>query len=177
MRSLLLLLCSAGVIAAQSQPYGLGQPATVADTAQKELTVFPNGKGLPPGRGTADQGAAIYKEKCAECHNEKGEGRPGQYPALVGGIGSLTSAKPLKTVGSFWPYATTVWDYIRRAMPFDHPRSLTADEVYAVTAFVLHLNGLVDRTQELNDKTLPLVKMPNRDGFVPDRRPDIKSKR
>ncbi len=177
MRSLLLLLCSAGALAAQSQPYGFGQPATAADTTQKDLTVFPSGKGLPPGKGTAEQGAAIYKEKCAECHNEKGEGRPGQYPALVGGIGSLTSAKPQKTVGSFWPYATTVWDYIRRAMPFDHPRSLSADEVYAVTAFVLHLNGLVERPQELNEKTLPAVKMPNRDGFVADRRPDIKSKR
>lgn len=177
MRSLLVLLGSVGLIAGQSQPHGFGQPATTADSAQKDLTVFPNGKGLPPGKGTAEQGAAIYQEKCAECHNGKGEGRPGQYPALVGGIGSLASAKPRKTVGSFWPYATTVWDYIRRAMPFDHPRSLSADEVHAVTAFVPHLNGLVERTQELNDKTLPTVKMPNRDGFMPDRRPDIRSKR
>jgi cytochrome c len=165
-----LLLVSLGV-------WGQGRPATPEEIARLDLTVFADGRGLPAGKGTALAGKAIYKEKCAVCHNEKGEGREQQYPALVGGIGSLTTGKPVKTVGSYWPYATTVWDYIRRSMPFEHPRSLGADEVYAVTALVLHWNGIVGEGEEMNEKTLPRVKMPNRDGFVPDRRPDVKAKR
>jgi cytochrome c len=141
------------------------------------LTVFPDGRGLPVGKGTAVRGEAVYKEKCAVCHNDRGEGREQQWPALVGGIGSLATPKPKKTVGSYWPYATTVWDYINRSMPFDHPRTLATDDVYAVTAFVLYLNGIVEQGKELNEKTLPQVLMPNRNGFVPDRRPDVKAKR
>ncbi len=154
-----------------------GRPATPAEIEARSITVFADGRGLPAGKGRASEGAALYKSKCAECHNDKGEGREGQYPPLVGGIGSLTSTKPLKTVGSYWPYATTVFDYIRRSMPFDHPRSLSTKEVYAVTAFVLHLNGIVTLDEELNEKTLPKIAMPNRNGFIPDKRPDIKSKR
>jgi cytochrome c len=171
MSRILLLLAFTLTLSAQ------GRKATPEELAKLDLTIFPNGRGLPPGKGTAARGASIYKEKCAECHNEKGEGRDRQYPPLAGGIGSLATAKPMKTVGSFWPHATTVWDYIRRAMPFDHPRSLATDDVYAVTAFVLHLNGLVPLDQELNEKSLPAIRMPNRDGFVPDRRPDVKAKR
>lgn len=169
-----LLAITAG---AQPKPLGIGRTATETEIRQRDFTVFPDGRGLPAGKGTAAQGAAVYKAKCAECHNERGEGRERQYPALAGGIGSLATPRPVKTVGSYWPHATTVWDYIRRSMPFDHPRSLTVDEVYAVTAFVLHLNGLMVESAELNERTLPHVKMPNRDGFVPDRRPDIKAKR
>ena len=157
--------------------WGQGRPATAEEIARLDLTVFADGRGLPAGKGTAALGKAIYKEKCAVCHHDNGEGREQQYPALVGGIGSLATAKPVKTVGSYGPYATTVWDYIRRSMPFEHPRTLTVDEVYSVTALVLHWNGIVEEGRELNEKTLPQVKMPNRDGFVPDRRPDVKAKR
>ncbi len=152
------------------------RPATEAEIKAKDLTVLPNGAGLPKGHGDARQGKTIYKDKCEVCHNEKGEGRENQYPALAGGVGSLTGKSPVKTVGSYWPYATTLFDYVRRAMPYDHPRSLSADEVYSVSAFVLYLNGIVKETEELNEKTLPQVKMPNRDGFVPDSRPDVKGK-
>jgi S-disulfanyl-L-cysteine oxidoreductase SoxD len=166
-----LLLCS--VAFAQSGP---GRPATEAEIKAQDLTILPNGTGLPKGRGDAKQGSAIFKDKCAVCHNEKGEGRENQYPALAGGIGSLGGSSPKKTVGSYWPYATTLFDYVRRAMPYDHPRSLSTDEVYSVSAFVLYLSGIVKETEELNEKTLPQVKMPNRDGFIPDSRPDVKTK-
>lgn len=173
----LLAVALAGAVWAQPKPPGIGRPATAEEIKRLDLTVFPDGRGLPAGKGDAVRGKAVYKEKCAECHNDRGEGREGQWPALVGGLGTIQTARTKKTVGSYWPYATTVWDFINRAMPFDHPRTLTADEVYAVTAFVLHLNGLVGETQELNEKTLPKVEMPNRNGFVPDRRPDVKSRR
>jgi cytochrome c len=165
------LLLVAGLLAAQPKPFGFGKPVSPREAQKRDLTVFADGQGLPPGRGTAAQGAPIYAAKCAECHNDRGEGREKQYPGLVGGIGSLGTPKPKKSVGSYWPYATTLWDHIHRAMPFDHPRTLTADETYAVTAFVLHLNGIVTETQELNEKTLPKVVMPNRNGFIPPKRP------
>ena len=158
-------------LAAQQKPYGFGKPVSPDEVRKRDITIFADGRGLPPGKGDAKTGAAIYASKCAECHNDRGEGRENQYPALVGGIGSLATPKPKKSVGSYWPYATTLWDHIYRAMPFDHPRTLYADEVYAVTAFVLHLNGIVTEGQELNEKSLPLVKMPNRDGFIPETRP------
>ena len=158
-------------LAAQQKPYGFGKPVSPDEVRKLDITIFADGRGLPPGKGDAKTGAAIYASKCAECHNDRGEGRENQYPALVGGIGSLATPKPKKSVGSYWPYATTLWDHIHRAMPFDHPRTLYADEVYAVTAFVLHLNGIVTEGQELNEKSLPLVKMPNRDGFIPETRP------
>ncbi len=172
-----LVLWMAACCAAQTAPSGLGRAASADEIKTLDLTVLPDGTGLPAGSGTAKRGESLFKEKCAECHNDRGEGRPGQYPALVGGRGTLNTAKPVKTVGSYWPYATTVWDYINRAMPFDHPRSLSANDVYSITAFVLFLNGIVGETAELNEKTLPQVVMPNRDGFVPDRRPDVKSRR
>lgn len=154
-----------------------GRTATAEEIRAFDITVFPNGKGLPAGKGTALSGREIYKAKCAECHNEKGEGRDQQYPRLVGGAGTLTSQKPVKTVGSYWPYATTIWDAIYRAMPYETPRTLKPDEVYAVTALLLHWNGIIAETYELNEKTLPEVKMPNRDGFIPDARPHHKLKK
>ena len=157
--------------------FGQGRPASAELIQKLDITVFADGRGLPVGTGTAAAGRAIYKSKCAVCHNDNGEGREKQYPALVGGIGTLATERPVKRVGSFWPYATTVFDYIRRSMPFDHPRTLAVDEVYAVTAFVLHLNGIVAEGFELNERNLAAVKMPNRDGFVPDQRPDVKAKR
>ncbi len=166
--SLLLVAC---MLSAQQKPLGFGKPITPDEARKRDITVFADGRGLPVGKGNAKAGAALYASKCAECHNDRGEGRENQYPGLVGGIGSLATPKPKKSVGSFWPYATTLWDHIYRAMPFDHPRTLTADETYALTAFVLHLNGIVTETQDLSEKTLPQVKMPNRDGFIPETRP------
>jgi len=151
-----------------------GRPATEAEIKARDFTVLPNGVGLPPGHGDAAAGRTLFEQKCQECHGLKGEGQTGKYPALVGGRGSLGTINPVKTVGSYWPYATTLFDYIRRAMPYDHPRSLSADQVYSLAAYVLFMNGIVGESQEMNEKTLPQVKMPNRNGFVADSRPDVK---
>jgi S-disulfanyl-L-cysteine oxidoreductase SoxD len=153
-----------------------GRPATEAEIKAMDFTVLPNGAGLPKGHGDAVRGRVLYDQQCQECHGVRGEGQSGKYPALAGGTGSLNSINPQKTVGSYWPYATTLFDYIRRAMPYDHPRSLSTDDVYSVAAYVLFMNAIVTETQELNEKTLPQVKMPNRNGFRPDSRPDIKPK-
>ena len=143
---------------------GLGQPATAAEIALLDISIPPSGAGLPPGSGDARAGAKVYVAKCQACHGEKGAGKPAD--ALVGGIGTPNSANPVRTVGSYWPHATTLFDYTRRAMPTTAPRSLTDDEVYAVTAYILHLNGIISETHPLNAQTLPAVRMPNRDGFV-----------
>lgn len=169
-----LLFCVVFCVVAQAQ--NVGRPATDAEIKAKDLTVLPTGAGLPVGKGDAARGKSVYKEKCAVCHNDNAEGRPGQYPALAGGVGSLTSDKPLKTVGSYWPYATTLIDFVHRAMPYDNPRTLPVDDVYAVSAFILFKSGIIAETQELNEKSILQVKMPNRDGFVPDARPDVKPK-
>jgi S-disulfanyl-L-cysteine oxidoreductase SoxD len=158
---------------AKTAPYGLGRPASAADFAKHDYLVGPNGTGLPTGRGTATKGRAIYLQSCAACHGMRGEGT-NEYPALVGGQSSLKSNNPLPTVGSYWPYATTVWDYVNRAMPYQNPGTLKPNEVYALTAYLLAINGIVSPDFELNERTLPAVKMPNRDGFVPDPRPDVK---
>lgn len=160
--------------AAQSPKYGVGHTPASDEIRALGVTVAPDGTGLPEGSGTAAEGRAIFATRCAKCHGEKGEG--GDGPVLVGGQGTLATAKPLKTVGSFWPYATTLWDYVNRAMPFNQPGLLSHSQVYAVVAYVLHLNGIVGETQTLNAKTLPSVRMPNRDGFVADPRPDVKRK-
>jgi mono/diheme cytochrome c family protein len=167
------LIVMAGVwpAAAQLPTYGVGRPPTAEEVKAWDLTIPPDGQGLPPGSGTAALGQAIYTERCASCHGEKGEDP--KYSRLVGGHGTLTTDKPIRTIGSFWQYATTLWSYIRRAQPFDDPGSLTADQVYAVTAYLLHLNGIIGEQDVLDAQTLPLVKMPNRDGFVPDPRPDV----
>jgi S-disulfanyl-L-cysteine oxidoreductase SoxD len=142
----------------------LGQPATAAEIAFVDIGIPPSGAGLPTGSGDARAGAKVYAAKCQACHGDKGAGKPAD--ALVGGKGTLAAANAVRTVGSYWPYATTLFDYTRRAMPLTAPRSLSNDEVYAVTAYVLHLNGIIGEDQTLDAKTLPAVKMPNRDGFV-----------
>jgi S-disulfanyl-L-cysteine oxidoreductase SoxD len=159
--------------AVETGRYGLGRPATSADFAKHEYLVGPKGTGLPKGRGTARAGRAIYLQSCVVCHGLRGEGT-NEYPALVGGKDTLKSDSPLPTIGSYWPYATTVWDYVNRAMPYQNPGSLKPDEVYAVTAYLLAMNGIVSEYFELNEGTLPQVRMPNSDGFVPDPRPDVK---
>jgi cytochrome c len=158
---------------AAAAPYGLGQPASARAIAAWDIDVSADGTGLPPGRGSVAAGQAIYAAQCAACHGAKGEGKPAD--ALVGGQGSLASDRPLKTIGSFWPYATTVYDFIRRAMPYNAPQSLAPDEVYAVTAYLLHLNGIVPVDTVLDAQNLARVRMPNRLGFVADQRPDTAS--
>ena len=143
---------------------GLGRPATAQEIRAADISIPPSGEGLPAGGGDAKQGALVYAAKCLACHGEKGAGKPADV--LVGGIGSLATLKPIRTVGSFWPYATTLFDYTRRAMPLQNPKSLTDDEVYAVSAYILYLNGIIAENAQLNAQTLPLVKMPNRDGFI-----------
>ena len=162
-RSLLFSgLAAVAGFAVAAQP-GLGKPVSPADVAAIDISIPPSGEGLPAGSGDAVAGKAVYAEKCAACHAQAGKGKPAD--ALVGGIGSLGSAKPVKSVGSYWPYATTLFDYIRRAMPLDAPMSLSDDEVYAVTAYVLSLNGIVSETEILDAGTLPAVRMPNRGRF------------
>ncbi len=150
--------------AARAEGPDLGRAATPEEIGRADLSISPDGRGLPPGRGTALEGKLIYQANCARCHGV--DGRAGPADRLVGGIGSLTTPRPLKTVGSYWPYATTLFDYIRRAMPYDRPASLSSDEVYAVSAYVLKLNEIVPENLEMNRETLPRVEMPNRDGFV-----------
>jgi cytochrome c len=142
----------------------LGRTPTPQEIRAADISVPPSGAGLPAGSGDAKQGAQVYASKCLACHGEKGAGKPAD--ALVGGVGSLATSKPLRTVGSFWPYATTLFDYTRRAMPLQNPKSLTDDEVYAVSAYILYLNGIIAENAPMNAQTLPQVKMPNRDGFV-----------
>jgi S-disulfanyl-L-cysteine oxidoreductase SoxD len=154
----------AGVGARAGEPYGFGRPATPQEIAGWDIDVSPSGAGLPPGRGDVRQGEAIFATKCAVCHGAHGEGKP--MDPLVGGIGTIRDKKPEKTVGSFWPFATTLFDFVRRAMPLNAPQSLTADEVYAVSAYVLFLNGIVAQDATLDAGTLAKIKMPNRDGFV-----------
>src|SRR5262245_36484340 len=148
---------------AQETP-NLGRPATPAEVAAWDISIPPDGTGLPPGSGTPEQGAVVYAQKCQACHGEKGAGQPNDR--LVGGQGTLASQSPVRTIGSYWPYATTVFDYVRRAMPYTQSQSLTNDEVYAVTAYLLHLNGIIGAQDPINAQTLPQVKMPNRDNFI-----------
>jgi cytochrome c len=164
------LAAGAAVIAltatASAQAPKFGQPIAPADVAPWDISIGPDGAGLPSGRGTAAQGEAVYAAKCQACHGEKGAGRPND--ALVGGKGSLEAGKPpVKTVGSYWPYATTLFDYIRRAMPFTESKALTNDEVYAVSAYILSLNEIIGKEDVLDAQSLPKVRMPNRDGFIP----------
>ncbi|MGO4714940.1 c-type cytochrome [Bradyrhizobium sp. 2TAF24] len=152
--------------------YGLGHAATAEEIKGWDIDIGRNGEGLPPGGGTVAQGHAIYDAQCAACHGARGEG--GMGDRLAGGQGTLASAKPVKTVGSYWPYAPTLFDYIRRAMPLTAPQSLSNDEVYAVSAYVLSLNGLVPDDARLDAASLAAIRMPNRERFTADPRPDVK---
>jgi cytochrome c len=143
----------------------LGRLATADEIASWDISIGPSGAGLPPGSGTPKQGEAVYAGKCVACHGEKGVGKPNDQ--LVGGRGSLSGDQaPIKTVGSFWPYATTLFDYVRRAMPLGAPKSLSDDEVYAVAAYILRLNDIIGEADVMDAHTLPEVQMPNRDGFI-----------
>jgi len=154
--------------------YGYGKPATQEEIAGWDIDVRPDGKGLPDGSGSVSRGEELYDAKCASCHGAFGEGE-GRWPKLAGGFGTLDKAKPDKTVGSYWPYASTLWDYIHRAMPFTQPQSLTIDETYSLTAYVLYLNGIVEEDFELTHGNFTEIEMPNKDGFYEDNRPDVKN--
>jgi S-disulfanyl-L-cysteine oxidoreductase SoxD len=152
--------------AAFAQSPNLGRVAAPGDLASWDISIGPDGAGLPPGSGTPQQGETVYIAKCLACHGEKGAGKPND--PLVGGQGTLAGDQaPVKTVGSFWPYATTLFDYVRRAMPLNQSKSLSNDEVYAVVAYLLRLNGIVGESDTIDAQTLPTVRMPNADGFVP----------
>jgi len=147
-----------------AQHPNLGRPLTPDEISKLDITVAPDGSGLPPVSGSVSQGAKVYADKCQSCHGPKGQGGP--QDQLTGGVGTITSAKPVKTPVSYWPTATTIFDYVRRAMPLESPESLTNDEVYSVTAYLLSVDDVVPQDAVLDAKSLPQVKMPNRDGFV-----------
>jgi mono/diheme cytochrome c family protein len=152
-------------------PYGIGRAATPAEIAGWNIDIDRYGNNLPPGSGSVDHGREVFDQQCAACHGAKGEGGVGGR--LVGGQGTLATPDPVKTVGSYWPYAPTLFDYIRRAMPQNAPESLSNDDVYAVSAYILNLNGLLPAEATLDARTLRAIKMPNRKMFVGDPRPDV----
>jgi cytochrome c len=161
-----------GIAPQQNSPkkIGIGREATAAEIAGWNISVRPDGQGLPVGRGTVKKGEALYVERCAACHGEFGESA-GRWPILAGGAGTLASHDPVKSIGSYWPYATTVIDYIRRAMPFGAAQTLSNDDLYAITAYVLYLNDVIqDENFELSDKNFMTVKLPNQPNFIDDDR-------
>ncbi|HKG73799.1 MAG TPA: cytochrome c, partial [Aestuariivirgaceae bacterium] len=179
-----VLALGAMVIVAQAQGYpskfSFGEPATEQDIAKVAIAIPADGKGLPPGSGDYAKGKQVYETACAACHGADLKGVAGlpDMPAgaalrLIGGRGTLTSRRPITTVESYWPYATTLFDYVRRAMPFTAPGALTADEVYAVSAYILAEANIIDRSTVLDAQSLPKVQMPNREGFISDPRPEI----
>lgn len=171
-RAAVLMSLALGSTTAVAQTPNLGEPIDEADIAAWDIDILPDGTGLPPGSGTAAEGEPIYALQCAACHGVTGEG--GISLALVGGEPLTNGIDTAKTIANFWPYATTLFDYTRRAMPWLQPRTLTDDEVYALSAYLLALNGIIDEDEVMNAATLPEVRMPNRDGFIvrfPERMP------
>jgi S-disulfanyl-L-cysteine oxidoreductase SoxD len=169
--SVVAFICATQAYA--QSPYGIGRVARPAEIAGWNIDVGGDGGNLPPGSGSVIHGREVFAQQCAACHGAKGEGGIGDR--LVGGQGTLATEKPVRTVGSYWPYAPTLFDYIRRAMPQNAPESLSNDDVYAVSAYILNLNGLLPADSTLDAKTLASIKMPNRNKFVGDRRPDVES--
>src|ERR1700686_3440239 len=170
----LAIVTMAGAASAQAQsPYGIGRSATTAEIAGWNIDIDRYGNNLPTGSGSVSHGHEVFDQQCAACHGGKGEGGVGDR--LVGGQGTLATPKPGRTVGSYWPYASPLFDYIRRAMPQNAPQSLSNEDVYAVSAYILNLNGLLAADATLDARTLAAIKMPNRDKFVGDPRPDVKN--
>jgi cytochrome c len=171
----LLVVAGAASVAAAGT-YNFGKVPSAAEIAALDIDAMPDGRGLPAGSGTPAQGREIYQARCAACHgaNLEGVGAAGGAP-LIGGRGSLDSDKPKKTIESYWPYATTIFDYVKRAMPFDAPGSLSDKDVYAVTAYILSRAKIIKENATIDRRSLPKVSMPNRDGFIPDPRPDVRN--
>jgi len=168
--ALLIAALSASPADAEDAKLGLGAPATAEEIAGWDIDVQPDGRGLPDGHGTASQGEAIFLEQCAACHGDFGEGRD-RWPVLAGGRGSLQADRPEKTIGSYWESASTVFDYVRRAMPFGNAQSLDSDQLYALTAFLLNMNDVIDDPEfELNRDNFTAIEMPNANGFYDDDR-------
>jgi mono/diheme cytochrome c family protein len=165
-RNIALAAVAALSISSSALAHEFGRTAIPEEIKPWDIDVRPDGKGLPDGSGTVGHGKEVYVANCAACHGENGQG--GIKDRLVGGQGTLASDNPIKTIGSFWPYATTLFDYIHRAMPYQAPGSLSVDDYYAVTAYLLSLNGILPPDGKLDKETLPKVRMPNRDGFIPD---------
>jgi len=158
---------------AWAEPLGLGREATPAEIAAWDIDVRPDGLGLPEGEGSVLDGEEIFLERCAVCHGDFGEGRD-RWPVLAGGQGSLKRDRPVKTIGSYWPYLSTVWDYVHRAMPFGDPQSLSGDQVYAITAYLLYMNDVIDDDEfVLSNENFTEVRLPNEANFFDDPRPDI----
>ena len=166
----------AGSVQAEASKYNFGAPASAEEIAGWDIDIRPDGMGLPVGSGNAMDGEAEYEVQCAACHGVFGEGE-GRWPVLVGGEGTLADERPVKTVGSYWPYASTLFDYIRRAMPFPAPMSLSDKQVYDITAYVLYMNEIIEEDFELSNENLASIKMPNEDNFFVDDRPDVKNPR
>lgn len=155
-------------------PYGFGTPATAEEIAAWDIDAMPDGRGLPPGEGGYEEGKQVYTQQCLACHGADLGGVAGTGgAALIGGRGTLASGKPKKTVESYWPYASTLFDFTKRAMPFHTPGSMSDNDVYAVTAYILAEGNIIGKDEVMNAETLPKVVMPNVDGFIPDPRPDI----
>jgi S-disulfanyl-L-cysteine oxidoreductase SoxD len=169
----LIALAACFVARAQAPSYSnVGRAPTEAEIRAWNITVGPAGKELPPGSGTAKEGAGIFAAKCSRCHGPTAEGTQ-LAPRLVGGKETISTLQPVRTIGSYWPFATTVWDYINRAMPRNDEGSLSVNEVYSLTAFILYRNDIVREDEVIDAKTLPKIKMPNRDGFLPANLEDI----
>ena len=166
------VIATAGLANAGKSKFGLGRTATPAEVKAWDIDVRPDGQGLPKGQGKVSDGEKLYNEQCASCHGDFGEGID-RWPVLVGGKGTLNEDDPVKTIGSYWPYASTVYDYIRRAMPFGNAQSLSADETYALTAYILYMNEVVnDEKFVLSNKNFASIKLPNEKNFIKDARPD-----
>ncbi|MGI9508068.1 MAG: c-type cytochrome [Geminicoccaceae bacterium] len=162
----------AGTAAAEENGLPFGRAALPEEIAAWDIDIRPDGIGLPSGSASAADGETLYYERCAACHGEFGEGVD-RWPVLMGGFDTLTDDRPEKTVGSYWPYTSTLWDYIHRAMPFGEAQSLTDDEVYAVSLYVLYMNDIVALDEVYDQDGFAAIAMPNKDGFfMPDPRPD-----
>ena len=170
---LIALVLGLSTSALAQSPYGIGRAATEAEIAGWNIDIGRDGSNLPPGSGSVAHGQEVFEQQCVACHGEKGAGGVGDR--LVGGQGTIATSKPIKTVGSYWPYAPTLFDYIRRAMPQNAPQSLSNEDVYAVSAYILNLNGLLPADATLDARTLSAIKMPNRGMFTGDPRPDVKN--
>ncbi|MFK7866614.1 MAG: c-type cytochrome [Alphaproteobacteria bacterium] len=165
--------CIASLSTVNAEDYGLGRTALPAEIAHWDIDIRPDGMGLPVGSGSANDGETLFEDNCASCHGDFGEGVD-RWPVLAGGHDSLKSERPVKTIGSYWPYASTLFDYIYRAMPFGHSQSLTADEVYAISAYILVMNDVIDDWDlALDQDNFAQIEMPNVDNFYDDDRPDI----